>query len=336
VGTTLSMSKVAAPAIDLVSVHDIHAACARLRGVALLTPLLPSVELGTELQAEVRLKCESLQRAGAFKIRGAYNFLAQLDADERARGVVAFSSGNHAQGVALAARLLGMSAVVVMPVTAPVIKQDGARRLGAEVVLEGYTSVDRKQRAEAIARETGRVVVPGFDDRRIIAGQGTIGVEIAEQWPDVDTVVVPCGGGGLISGIAVAIKAVKPDARIIGVEPTAAPSMTKARAAGKPVLLPPTRTIADGLAAVRVSDLTLAHSAALVDEMVTVDEEAIRDSTAWLFLRQKLVVEYSGAAGVAALRSGVIDIRGRRVAIVLSGGNIDPIAIRELFTTGAG
>ena len=316
----------------LLSPGEIRAAYERVRGVVRRTPLLPAQDLGAELGCEVRLKCESLQRAGAFKIRGAYNFLAQLEPSSRARGVVAYSSGNHAQGVALAARLLGTHALVVMPVTAPSIKQEGARRLGAEVVLEGHTSVERRRRAEAIAAETGRTVVPGFDHRWIIAGQGSVGVEIAEDWPEVDTVVVPCGGGGLMSGIAVAIRSALPSARVIGVEPVAAPSMTAALAAGAPVLLAPTRTIADGLAAVRVSDLTLAHARALVAQIVTVEEHALRDATKWLFVREKLVVEFSGAAGVAALRSQGIDLRGRRVAVVLSGGNIDPAAIRGLFT----
>jgi threonine dehydratase len=192
--------------------------------------------------------------------------------------------------------------------------------------------VERRRRAEAIAAETGRTVIPGFDDRRIMAGQASIGVEIAEEWPEADTIVVPCGGGGLLGGIAAAVTPVLRAPRVIGVEPVAAPSMTAALAAGAPVLLAPTRTIADGLAAVRVSDLTLAHVKALVHSVVTVEEDALREATTWLFLREKLVVEFSGSAGVAALRSALIESRGRRVVVVLSGGNIDPAAIHELFT----
>ena len=311
---------------------EITAARARLDGVAARTPLVASPELSAIMGAEIRLKCESLQSGGSFKIRGAFNYLSQLDDAALKRGVVTFSSGNHAQGVALAARLLGTHAVAVMPLSAPAIKQEGARRLGAEVVLDGFTSVERRTRAEAIAAETGRTVVPGFDDPRIVAGQGTIGFEIIEDWPDVDTVLVPCGGGGLLSGIAVAIRCLSPDVRVIGVEPVAAPSMTAALTAGAPVLMDRTRTIADGLAAVRVSDLTLAHVRALVHEIVTVEEEALRAATAWHFLHDKLVVEFSGAAGVAALRSGRIETRGRRIAVVISGGNIDPSAIIELFS----
>lgn len=315
----------------LVSYEEIVEARERLRGVAVRTPLLHSLDLSEELGGEIRLKCESLQRAGAFKIRGAYNFLSQLDPAVLARGVVAYSSGNHGLGVALAARLLGTHALVVMPLTAPRIKQDRARRLGADVILEGYTSLERRSRAEAIAAETGRTVVPGFDDCRIMAGQATIGAEIVEEWPDVDTVVVPCGGGGMIGGIAVAIRSRLPDARVIGVEPAAAPSMTAALAAGAPVLLGRTSTIADGLAAVRVSDLTLAHARALVDKVVTVEEEALRQATVWLLLREKLVVEFSGAAGVAALQSSRVQVDGHRVAVVVSGGNIDPSAIYALL-----
>jgi threonine dehydratase len=325
---------VSAPA-RLVSAAEIAEARARLRGIARRTPLLPSPELSDATGAEVRLKCESLQLGGAFKIRGAFNFLCQLDVRVRARGVVTYSSGNHALGVAHAARLLDIGVVAVLPLSAPRIKQDRVRRLGAEVVLEGYTSVERRARAEAIAATTGRVVVPGFDDRRIVAGQGTIGLEIAEQWPEVDTVVVPVGGGGLVSGIAVATRSRIPHARILGVEPAAVPSMTAALAAGKPVLLDGVRTIADGLGAVRVSDLTLAHVQAMVQEVVTVEEAELRAAAAWLFLHEKLVVEFSGAAGVAALRAGRVDVRGRRIAIVLSGGNIDPAAISELFSATA-
>jgi threonine dehydratase len=316
---------------SLLSREEIAEARERLSGVALRTPLLPSPELSELLGGEVRLKCESLQRAGAFKIRGAFNFLSRLDNPELQRGVVAYSSGNHALGVALAARLLGAHAVVVLPVTAPSIKQEGVRRLGAEVVLHGYTSVERRQRAEAIALATGRTVVPGFDDRRIMAGQATIGVEIAEEWPDVDTVLVPCGGGGMLGGIAAAMAWRQPQARTIGVEPAAAPSMTAALAAGAPVLLERTRTIADGIAAVRVSDLTLAHARSLVSEMVIVAEEEIREAAVWLFLREKLVAEFSGAAGVAALLSGRVRAAGRRTAVVISGGNMDPSVMSELF-----
>jgi len=315
----------------LVSLDELEAARERLREVVVRTPLLPSPDLSATLGANVRLKCESLQRAGAFKLRGAYNFLSQLDAETRARGVVTYSSGNHAAGVALAGQLLGASVIAVMPVTSPEIKRANVRRFGAHVVLEGYTTVERRARAESMAAETGRVVVPGFDDRRVMTGHGSIGLEIVEEWPEVDMVLVPCGGGGLLSGVAAAVKAVRPSARVVGVEPTAAPSMTAALAAGAPVLLERSTTIADGLAAVRVSELTLAHTQALVERVVTVEEQALRDAATWLFLREKLVVEFSGAAGVAALRAGLLETRGCRIAVVLSGGNIDPSSIRELF-----
>lgn len=316
---------------ELVGAAAIRAAADRLRGVIIPTPLLPAPWLDEELGAEVRLKCENLQRAGAFKIRGAYNAVASLTDQERARGVIAYSSGNHAQGVALAAKLFGIRAVVVMPTTAPRVKMDGARALGAEVVLEGTTSVERQTRAEAIAAEDGLTIIPAFDDPRTIAGQGTVGLEIAEAWPEVQVVVVPVGGGGLISGIAAWIRHALPECRVIGVEPEHANAMQQSMAAGHPVTIAPHVSVADGLMPVRPGDLTVAHALAHVDEIVTVSDDAIVEATALLLQKSKLVVEFSGAATIAALRSGVIDTRGLRVAAVLSGGNLDPVRALELL-----
>jgi threonine dehydratase len=316
---------------ELVRADDIDRAAAALEGVALHTPLLPAPWLDERLGGEIRLKCENLQRAGAFKIRGAYTALARLTDEERARGVIAYSSGNHAQGVALAARLFGIRAVVVMPTTAPEIKRAGAERLGAEIVLEGTTSFERQARAEAIAAERGLTIIPAFDDANIIAGQGTVGREILQDWPEVDTVVVQIGGGGLISGTAAYLKQRHPVCRVIGVEPETADAMKRSFDAGEPVTIPFRGTIADGLMPVRPGDLNFEHVRAFVDEIVRVSDTAIADATGELLRSSKLIVEFSGAATVAALLSGDVVTRGRRVVAVLSGGNLDPVRALELL-----
>jgi threonine dehydratase len=315
----------------LVTPADIEAAHAALRGVAVHTPLLPAAWLSAAVGAEVRLKCENLQAAGAFKIRGAYTALARLEPEMRSRGVIAYSSGNHAQGVALAARLLGVRAVVVMPTTAPAIKVEGTKRYGAEVVIEGTTSVERQQRAEAIAAEQGLSIIPAFDHPDVIAGQGTVGREILTDWPEVDMVVVPVGGGGLLSGIGAWVKQTQPAVRVIGVEPTTADAMRRSLDAGEPVTIPPAKTVADGLMPVRPGDLTLAHARAFADDVVRVDDDAIIDAARRLLTSSKLVVEFSGAATVGALLAGAIDVHGARVAAVLSGGNIAPERLAALL-----
>ncbi len=294
------------------------------------TPLHPADALEDELGGEVRLKLESLQRAGSFKIRGAYNFVSQIPDEERARGIITYSSGNHAQAVALAAGLHGIRAVVVMPVTAPDVKRKGAERLGAEVVLEGTTSLHRKVRAEAIAEADGLAMVPPFDHPWIIAGAGTVGLEIAEDWDDFDTVLLPIGGGGLCSGSAAALRRLRPDVTILGVEPVGAASMRAALDAGEPVTIESAESVADGLLPVRTGDLTFQHVRELVDDVVLVDDEAIREAAALLFSRQRLVIEFSGAATVAALRSGLVETRDRRTVAVVSGGNIDPSILAAL------
>ena len=308
------------------TLEGVRAAAARLEGVAVRTPLLWSPELSETVGSTVRLKCESLQRCGAFKLRGSYNFISQLSDQDIARGVITYSSGNHAQGVALAARIRGARAVVVMPTTAPPVKRRGAERLGAEVVFEGTMSVERRARAEKIAAAEGLAMVPPFDHPDIIAGQGTVGLEIARDWPEVDTALVPIGGGGLAAGVAVALRALRPDVRIIGVEPEGAASMRAALDAGRVVRIGGIDTIADGLAPVQVGDLTYALVRDLVDEVVVVSDAAIREAATFLIERTKLVAEFSGAATVAALRSGAADV-GDRVAAVISGGNADVAAL---------
>ena len=314
----------------LVGLTEIEAAARRLAGVSVSTPLLPADALSDATGAQVRLKCENLQRTGSFKIRGAHNFVSQLSDDQVSSGLITYSSGNHAQAVALAGKLRGVQVVVVMPTTAPKVKRDGVERLGAEIEYEGTTSVERMARAEEIAEQRGLVIVPPFDHRHIIAGQGTVGLEIAREWPDVDLVLAPIGGGGLASGIAAAVKRLLPSAQIIGVEPKGAASMRKALDEGHPAILDDIDTIADGLAPVIAGELTYEHARELMEDVVTVDDDAIREATSWLVSRGKLVVEYSGAATTAALLSKAVDVEGRAVAVVGSGGNLEPSLLAGL------
>ena len=314
----------------LVELDAIREAHARIRPVIVRTPLYPSDVLTDDLGFAVRLKLESLQRTGSFKFRGAFNFIAQMPEDVRSGGVITYSSGNHAQAVALAAQLHGIRAVVVMPTTVPQVKRAGAERLGAEVVLEGTTSLERGARAESIAEEEGLEMVPPFDHPKIMAGAGTVGMEVAEDWDGFGAFFVPIGGGGLCSGTAAALRRLRPDVRIYGVEPTGGASMRAALAAGEPVTLDRTESIADGLLPVRVGNLTFEHVREFVDDVVLVDDNEIRDAASLLFRQQRLVVEFSGAATVAALRSGRFETDGRGVVAVVSGGNVDPAILSDL------
>ena len=314
----------------LVGPAAIDAAAERIRGTVRRTPL---VDVSDVAGRSLRLKCENLQVAGAFKIRGAYNLVSRMVSASDVRGVITYSSGNHAQAVACAARRLGLAAVVVMPETAPAVKVEGTRSYGAEVLFEGTTSVQRRRRAEAVAAERGLTMVPPFDHPEIIAGQGTVGREILEDHGSVDTVYAPIGGGGLVAGVAAAVKQRRPSARIIGVEPVGAAAMARSVEAGAPVTLDTVSSIADGLLPVRPGDLTFAHVAAYVDDIVTVEDDAIVSALRWLAARAKLVVEPSGAATVAAvLFSGRSDpgSDGATVA-VLSGGNIAPATLATLL-----
>ncbi|NJD18461.1 MAG: threonine/serine dehydratase [Gemmatimonadetes bacterium] len=314
----------------LVGLTEIESAARRLAGVAVRTPLLPADAVSDAVGAEVRLKCENLQRAGAFKIRGAYNFVSQLSDEQVKSGIITFSSGNHAQAVALTGRLRGIRAVVVMPTNAPKVKAEGTVRLGGEVVFEGTTSLERKRRAEEIAEKEGLVMVPPFDHRHIIAGQGTVGLEIVREWPDVDVVLAPIGGGGLASGTAAAVKRMLPRAQVIGGEPEGSACMRAALDHGAPTLLEKTSSIADGLLPVIAGELTFEHARELMDDVVTVSDDAIREAARLLVGRQKLVVEFSGAATTAALLEQKIDARGARVAVVISGGNLEPSVLAQL------
>ncbi len=313
----------------LTTIAAIDAAATRIRGAVARTPV---VDVSTLAGCRLSLKCENLQVAGAFKIRGAFNFITQIPDAERARGVITYSSGNHAQAVAYAARALGAPAVVVMPETAPAVKVDGARSYGAEVIVEGTTSLERKARAESEAVRRGLSMVPPFDHPDIVAGQGTVGKEILEDAPNVDAVYVPIGGGGLIAGVAAAVKRQRPTTRVIGVEPVGAAAMAASVGAGEPVTLESVESIADGLLPVRPGDLTFAHVRRFVDDVVTVDDDAIGQAVVWLARHAKLVVEPSGAATVAALLFAGTEVAGGAPAdasgpdtetvAVVSGGNV--------------
>ena len=326
----MSSLDVAPRTTALVTLREIEDAAERIAPVAVRTPLLPFDHASELLGADIRLKPELLQRSGAFKFRGAYNFLARLSDADRRRGVVAPSSGNHAQAVAMAARMFGVPAVAVMPTTVTPAKRAGAERLGARIELAGTTTQDRWERALELVEREGLTMVPPYDHPWIIAGQGTVGLEIAEDLPEVGTVLVPVGGGGLSAGTAAAIKLRAPAARVVGVEPAGAAKLTRARAAGRPVRLHSTAGLADGLLAVAVGDLPFAHHEAYMDDVVTVEDGALRGAMRTLFDRMKLVVEPSGAITVAALLEGIVTPRGRTVA-VLSGGNIEWSGVAALL-----
>ncbi|GIW40304.1 MAG: hypothetical protein KatS3mg076_0881 [Candidatus Binatia bacterium] len=311
----------------LVTLEEIRAARERIRGVAIRTPLLP---VKSSERAEVYVKCENLQKTGSFKIRGAYNKIASL---EGPRGVVAHSSGNHAQAVALAAKLLGVRATVVMLDSSVPHKVEGTRAYGAEVVFGGPTSEAIRKRAEDIARERGWELVRPFDDPRIVEGTGTIGLEILEEMPGVRAVLVPVGGGGLVSGIATALKETDPSILVVGVEPEGAPKMYRSRKRGRLVRLREARTVADGLKPVRGGELTFAHIQRYVDDLVLVSDEEIMETACFLLEKEKLVVEPSGAAALAAVRHRKVELPAGPAVAVLSGGNAD---IRRILDWAAG
>jgi len=297
---------------------DIRAASARIRPYIHRTPLLGSRSLSERLGVEVRLKCENLQRAGSFKIRGAMNALLQLDEAQRRRGVVAFSSGNHAQGVALAAKLLGIQATIVMPENSVQTKVEATRAYGAEVVQGGVTAATRDTVAREIADRTGAAVIPPFDDERIIAGAGTVGLEIVEEWPEVSAIVTPLGGGGLLSGTALAA-----DGRdVYGVEPAAGNDGERSFRSGSIVSIDPPKTIADGARTLSIGTRNFPIIRERVTDVVSVDDDVLLETLKWAMYRTKLVIEPTAALGLAALVSGRIVPRGA-IAVVVSGGNLD-------------
>lgn len=306
------------------TLDDIRAARERIRSAIYHSPCPPSVPLSDLTGATIFCKLDLLQRTGSFKERGARNALLLLDAAARSRGVVAASAGNHALGLAWHGRLLGIPVTVVMPRFAPLVKVATCRRLGATVILHGDSFEEARAEAARIAADEGRERIHGFDDLRVIAGQGTMALEVLEDVPDAEVIVVPTGGAGLLAGVATAAKAINPAIRIVAVEPAAAPSLGASLAAGHPVAVPARPTLADGLAVGRVGDVAFPIAAPLIDQVVTVDEDAIALAVLRLAELEKTVVEGAGAAALAALLGDTPpEIRGRRVVILVCGGNID-------------
>jgi threonine dehydratase len=318
--------------MDLPLAPDVFAAAhRRVAPHAHRTPLLPSATLSQLTGCEIRLKAEMLQRTGSYKIRGPLNKFPLLSAAERQRGVVCSSAGNHAQGVALAARIHGIHAVVAMAENATPSKIEATRGYGAEVVLHGTIWDEANERARQLVAERGLTYVHPFDDLQLIAGQGTVGLEIVEDWPEVDLIVVPIGGGGLISGVAMAARGLKPAIRVVGVESSGAPGMQASLAAGEVVTLDQVDCIIDGLRVKRVGTTTFEVVRRFVDEIVTLPDEKIFDAMLWIMARTKLVVEGAAAAPVAALLHGLVAASpGTRVACVLSGGNVNLDQLRGL------
>ena len=319
--------------LELLSLADIEAARELLTGIVTVTPLESSRPLSLSLGVPTWLKCENQQRAGSYKVRGAYTRISRLSAAERERGVVAASAGNHAQGVALAAGLLGTHATVFMPEGAPLPKVTATKGYGATIEYAGNSVDDALVAARDFAQRTGAVLIHPFDHPDVIAGQGTVGLEIVDQCPEVATIVTAVGGGGLISGVAVAVKALRPDVRIIGVQASGAAAYPPSLAAGAPVKLAESTTIADGIAVLCPGDLTFAHVSKLVDDIVTVSDEDLSAALLMLLERHKAVVEPAGGASVAALLTGAARVTGPTVAI-LSGGNIDPMLLLRVIEHG--
>jgi threonine dehydratase len=319
--------------MDFVSLDDVRDAARRLEGVRLRTPVWPSRILSKMAGGTTLLKCENLQRTGSFKIRGAYNRIARLSDEQRARGVVAASAGNHAQGVALGASLLGVRSTVFMPAGAPLPKVEATKKYGADVILDGAVYDEAYELAQAFAAKHGAVMVHPFDHPDVIAGQGTISLEVLEQVPEVKTIVVPVGGGGLVSGIAAAARALRPDIRIVGVEPAGAATLRRSLDAGHVVALPEISTIADGLAAKRAGDLTFEYVRQLVDEVVVVTEEEIAQGLLLMTERARLVLEPAAAVGVAAAMTRRAGLTFPAV-VIASGGNIDPLLLLRVIRFG--
>jgi len=317
--------------VPVIELDDVQAAARVLDGVANRTPVLTSRTLDALVGAQVHLKAECLQRGGAFKFRGAYTKISSLSEDARRRGVLAYSSGNHAQAVAIAARLLGTTATILMPEDAPAAKVDATRGYGAEIVRYDRWTERRDEIGSRLAEERGLELVRPYDDPLVMAGQGTAALELLAEAPELDLLVAPVGGGGLIAGCSTAAKALRPAIRVVGVEPEAGDDTRRSLAAGERVRIDVPRTIADGLQADAPGELTFEVNRTRVDEIVTVGDAEIVDAMAFLFDRMKLVTEPSGAVGVAALLTGRIDAKGARVGVIVSGGNVGVARFVELL-----
>jgi threonine dehydratase len=314
-----------------VTLEDVREAAERLKGVAHRTPVMTSRTLDGRTGAQVFVKCENFQRVGAFKFRGAYNAISRLSPEQLERGIAAYSSGNHAQAVALAARLLGSTAVILMPADTPASKRAAVEGYGAEVVTYDRYTQDRTVLGEAMAAGRGLSLIPPYEHPQVIAGQGTAALELLEEIPDLDVLVTPVGGGGLIAGSAIAAKGVSPSIRVVGVEPEAGDDTRRSLAAGARVQIPVPRTIADAMAADIPGELTFSVNRRLVDEVVLVGDDELREAMRFLFDRMKLVAEPTGASPVAALLAGRPAVPGVRVGVILSGGNVDWARFGELL-----
>jgi threonine dehydratase len=306
-----------------VGFEDVRAAARVLDGIAHRTPIVTSTTLDERIGATVFLKCENVQRGGAFKFRGAYNRIAALSSAQRARGVVAFSSGNHAQGVAFAARMLGVPATIVMPEDAPRAKLAATRGYGAEVITYDRHTMNRGAIAQSLADERGATLVPPFDDPYIIAGQGTVALELCTDVPDLDVLIAPVGGGGLLSGCGLAAAALRPQIALYGIEPEAGDDFKRSLATGERIEIAVPETIADGQQTTRPGELTFPIVQRLCAGIETVSDDELREAMRFAFERLKMVVEPSGACGLAALLRAKLPVRGKRVGVVISGGNVD-------------
>ena len=306
-----------------ISFEDVAQAAQRLKGVAHRTPVLSS-RMANELSgAELFFKCENFQRMGAFKFRGAYNALAQFSPEQKQRGVCAFSSGNHAQGIALSAQILGIPAAIVMPLDSPTVKLAATRGYGAEVITYDRYKEDRMAIGQKLADERGMTLIPPYDHAHVMAGQGTAALELLQEVGDLDTLIVCLGGGGLISGCAVAAKHLNPKIRVIGVEPEAGNDAQQSKRAGVIVKIDTPKTIADGAQTQFVGQLTFPIIQELVDEIVTVSDAQLIEAMRFAASRMKMVIEPTGGLAMAAAMQGVVDVRGQRVGIIVSGGNVD-------------
>ena len=315
----------------MVTLQDIKDAAKQIAGVAHRTPVIRSRTLDTLAGAEVFLKAENLQRVGAFKFRGAYNAISRLTPEQLSRGIAAYSSGNHAQAVALAARELGSTAVIVMPQDTPASKLDAVRGYGAEIITYDRYTGDREVIGAQLAASRGLTLIPPYEHEHVIAGQGTAALELLEEAGDLDALVVPVGGGGLIAGSATAAKGLQPGIRVVGVEPSAGDDTKRSLAAGERVSIPVPRTIADGQAASIPGEMTFSINKRLVDEIVLVSDDEIRDALRFAVDRLKLVMEPSGATGVAALLSGKLSPVPARIGVIISGGNVGAARLAELL-----
>jgi len=317
----------------VVTYDDVSAAAQRLRGIAHRTPVSTSRTLDERLSARLYLKCENLQRAGAFKFRGAYNAIARLAPPDRARGILTYSSGNHAQAIALASRLLGASATIVMPDNAPAAKRRATEGYGARIVAYDPAKEKREEIAEALRREGDPVLIPPYDHADVIAGQGTAAQELLEEVGELDLLLVPCGGGGLLSGSALAARALAPRCRVVGVEPELADDATRSFKAGTLHTVSNPPTIADGARTPSLGKLTFPLVLQHVDDMVTVSDDDLVRAMRFAWERMKLVVEPTGVLGLAAALRGQVEVAGKRVGVILSGGNVDLGHALELFRT---